>query len=680
VSGPAENVVQPAAPKLSASRPTTQPVAVPASRKAAPKRVAKAESSEAARSDDKLAANQAAAETAPESLARSTWRRLLRWGESWGGSAAFHVMILILLSLATLSVPKKNEVPNIVSVIDRSPEELNERLDESLTPATMLSTSPSIGSVQAGDPLDTGEEPQLSQEAAESLNGPQVNLADVELRSLPGDRLTDDLGMNAPGDPSAAVKGYGGALDRITQELLMMLTKGKVLVVWLLDESESMEDDREEIKKRIDRVYQEMGLRGTEEADALLTAIASYGPGFVVHTEKPTTDAVEIRRAIDAVPNDDSGKENMCQAVISATHEFRRFATRGKRQLALILVSDESGDDGDRIEEAIAAARSARARVYTLGREAVFGYPYAHFSWTWVDPKVPKDKVTAADKIVFWIRVRRGPETPLVEQLQTNGLWQRYDAHPSGFGPYEQVRLCRETGGIFFMLPSLEGNLVRGEKRIYELDHMRPYLPDLSDRETYIAERDRHPLRKGLWEIIGTLNPYADKRINLREYFDAKDGNTFVQQAGEEQLRARDLLAIYQEAEKRLSRLQRWREQETSPRWQANYDILYAQVVSYQMRLYEYAAYLDAFLKNPKSPKSSRTNRWRIVTVKRTITGEQNKPLVERSEQALKTVIELHPGTPYAARAQWELARGFGIDVVEYYRDPRRDTVKVPKY
>jgi len=39
-----------------------------------------------------------------------------------------------------------------------------------------------------------------------------------------------------------------------------------------------------------------------------------------------------------------------------------------------------------------------------------------------------------------------------------------------------------------------------------------------------------------------------------------------------------------------------------------------------------------------------------------------------------------YPGTPWAARAQEELARGYGIELGEEYWDPRSRGVKVPKY
>src|SRR5690606_11507079 len=151
------------------------------------------------------------------------------------------------------------------------------------------------------------------------------------------------------------------------------------------------------------------------------------------------------------------------------------FAKSGHRQMALILVTDESGEHDDNnqyTEPMVQAALAAKCRVYTLGREAVFGYPYAHISWR--HPQTGH---------VHWLPINRGAGTGLVEHLQAEGCRRRYDAHSSGFGPYEQVRLAQQTGGIFFMLPSVEAKLVRKEeKRRYELEAMRAYQPDIRSR------------------------------------------------------------------------------------------------------------------------------------------------------------------------------------------------------
>ena len=617
------------------------------------------------------AAAAAVPDLASEEAAPIGWRAtLVAAVESWTGSLAFHVVVLLVLAFWLVASPPESSGP-MLSVVERLPETITQRLDEQLEAAANLNMAvgggpTSLTSTNPGDPIEVAGPPALDRQVAESLVGPAVKLADVSLHAMPTNDLTENAGINSPGDPSAGVEGYGGALDRVTQELVLMLAKSDVLALWLFDQSESMKDDQQEVRQRIGRIYQELGLTGSQSS-ALLTSVASFGQGYQLHTAKPTADPEAVSAAIDLVPIDESGVEMTCAAVVEMVRSHRKFATQGKRQLALILVTDESGDDGDRIEDAIAECRSANCRVYVLGREAVFGYPYAHIVW-----KDPQTNYT------YWLPINRGPETAMPEQLQTNGLWRRYDAHPSGFGPYELVRLCRETGGVYFILPSLESNLLNGEKRIYALESMRPYLPDLSSRAEYLAERSSSELREALWQIIATLNPYQQSRVALREYYSV-DPSRFALEVGEEARKAHDLLAAFDAAEKRLDQLQSARSREPLPRWQANYDLLYAQVVSYKVRVYEYLAYLDAFMRQPKTIKEPKTNRWRIVTRERTMTQQETQEYLDRSKALLQAVMAQHAGTPYAARAEWELRRGFGIDLIEHFHPPDYDEVVRPK-
>ena len=141
----------------------------------------------------------------------------------------------------------------------------------------------------------------------------------------------------------------------------------------------------------------------------------------------------------------------MCPAITARSTITKRIA-RGKRQMALIVVSDESGEPENNIQTLEMAAKEMKCRTYFLGREAVFGYPHAYMNW-----RHPQTGVN------HWLQVDRGPETAFVEQLQTNGFRRRRDAFSSGFGPYEQCRIARESGGIFFMLPTVEKDLVGGE-------------------------------------------------------------------------------------------------------------------------------------------------------------------------------------------------------------------------
>src|SRR5262249_26424295 len=213
------------------------------------------------------------------------------------------------------------------------------------------------------------------------------------------------------------------------------------------------------LKERIHRVYEELKLFDDDvKADVLLSAIVSFGHDvhFMLPRKKPTDNIPTIMKAIDDIPIDKTGVENTCEAISTVINEYRRQAVQTKRKLVLVVISDESGDDGDKVEETLRLARGASAPIYFLGREAVFGNLYAYVRW--IHPQTGG---------LHLLPVRRGPDTPYAEVLPFDGFRHREDAAMSGFGPYEQVRLSRDTGGIFFILPNEEANVNEPDFRQY---------------------------------------------------------------------------------------------------------------------------------------------------------------------------------------------------------------------
>lgn len=621
----------------------------------------------AASSSDESAAHSAAAPAA-----RRWSRSLAQVVESFSGSLLVHAAVLLALALWTIAMPAQNN-NDLLQVLQRAPEAANERLEEQIVAAESITLTPAaagtLSQASHSQPLaaNVGAEPKFDRQLAEALDRPQVALADVSLQAMPGRQLNEDLAAEAPGDPSAPVAGYAAAMDRMTQELLVMMAKNKVLTVWLFDQSESMRNDQQEIRQRLERVYQELGISTDAKAETLLTSVASFGAKYQLHTRRPTADFAAIGQAFDEIPVDETGEEQMCQAILAMIQQHRKYTQGGRRQVAIIVVSDESGDDGEMLETTIAAAKESGCRIYMLGREAVFGYPLAHVTY--------RDPGTGYE---YWIPIRRGPETPQVELLQTDAFWPRRDAHPSGFGPYEQVRLCRETGGVFYLLPSLEANLLGGEKRLYDMEAMRPYLPDLSSREAYAAERNASPLRAAVAELIDILDPKHNKDILFEEQLPI-DSAQFIEVVRTEQQKGQAYLNFLRQAEKRLEEFARYRREEPSPRWQANFDLLLGQTIAYQVRVYEYAAYMEQFLREPKLIKDPKTNRWRVSLLPRAITGEETAAYRQRASDLFRRIIQDHPGTPFAARAQWELDRGYGIELVEHWHPADYGDVKLPK-
>lgn len=476
----------------------------------------------------------------------------------------------------------------------------------------------------------------------------------------------------APKQPAAAAAGpdsfvvvdkLDAAIDRLAQEITAQLPKKKTLLVWVLDQSYSMEERRERIASQIERLYQEVGKAPNARPDELLMGVVSYTAQPQNHTPKPTGKPQEIMAAIRKIKNDDSTTvvEMQCDALASAMENYRRAAQAGGRQLMLVLASDESGDAASnvsKLEATIKLAKERKCIVHVLGSETIFGYPYAYTSWT-----------HQATKSVHRLTSDRGPETAQPEVLQMNGYRRRDDLIASGFGPYEQMRIARETGGIFFLLPSPELKLVGRDAGPPNAEELSQYLPDLSSRDKYAAERDKSKLRKAVYKVIADLNPYqpGDKgsrfEVNMGPLpFDAQ----FKTVAAAEMKKADDVIRYFEKAQLELEGLAAERAKEQSPRWRANYDLLYAQTVSYQARLKEYGWYMADCVKNPKNGPSmgaSRTSGWYVVNVERLFNAAASQALKDKADSLFRTIETEYAGTPWAAWAKSELERGYGIEL-----------------
>lgn len=619
---------------------------------------------------------------------------------AFGVSTGVHAAVLTVLAFFTLG--SNEDLPDLtletVFVEDRMQEDFSQELEESSEIATEL--NPVAGGLVSTKMGTAGGPPALNTniEESESLKDPeiQVNVGDI---SMPTDSLlTEELGEGAvTGETGAVVEGYGAALSRMAQELVRMMRTQRVHVVWLFDESDSMEDDQKKIREKFDKIYGDVGLAQEKDEklraqdQVLLTSIWGYGATHHELTKQPTADLDVIREAIGNIPVDESGEENMCQAIREAIKKFRAMSGRQKRKLVIVIVSDESGDDGMYVEDAIEDAKRTKTPIYVLGREAVFGYPYARQRWT--DPDYG---------LTFHLRVNRGPETALPEALQWDGLHARWDVNNSGFGPYEMVRLAKETNGIFFVLPGKEENLSgRGalERRKFQYLDMKEYQPLLLARKTYLDQIQASPFRKAVFDSIVMLNPNEnemfpshDPQLNIREIHYSIVPQQFVGQADGEVLKAVRAMTILNQVIPVFEKIAPLRDLEPSRRWRANYDLAYAQLLSYRVRLFQYLLAMDHHVNAEPFPKKENTNVWNIRRSRETM--EPDEAQFERIRQAFKIRVTMeeylqglkeqerlalemyervkkeHSGTPWAKRAQDEINRGFGMKFVEGFRNP----------
>lgn len=640
---------------------------------------------------------------------RNMWKLIgIEGGSSLAISVIIHAVGLAALAFYKFSIDHTTDqvaVETILADEERSHQEFSQDLSLDTRASTSLTTqaggvvSDAIGVGGGGSGFGGGGLVASSQAkigTSEVMKGPALSVATIGDLSIPG---TGEMGLDfgegvVKGATGARVQGYGTAMGRLSQELFRMMRKDPVTVVWLFDASISLRDDRKEISENFNKIYEELRLAQAEAQAAnikyspLESMICSYGESLKKLLPAPTSDITAIQKAISSVTDDESGKENTFQAIIKALDEFGQKNPRDRRKLAIIVVTDESGDDDELVEDAIAKAVKARAPVYFMGREAVFGYPTANVQW--------KDPETG---LTFWPSVKRGPETEFPECLQYDGLGGRRDNSSSGFGPYAQVRLAKESGGIFFLLSGeekeLSGSDARGNRKFDDLP-MKEYEPQLLSRREYEAERNKSEFRKTIWQVIVAINPNLDQELRLQRENFSMDPATFSRQKQTNFSRCLRSLSKLNEGIRLLEKIEPLRESESQPRWRAAYDLLYAQLLCFRVRQFQYLLALNHHEREKPLPKNPKSNEWELRHVQELLapTPEEvraSKVDMKELEAQKKKAIEMynrviaeHPNTPWARRAAFDLRNGFSYRLVDRFWDPRyydgSVKVNVPKF
>jgi hypothetical protein len=617
---------------------------------------------------------------------------------AWAISVAVHVAVLMFLGLATFSSEVKHVVANINSALVANPTGADEMVhiyaDPSNTPrdSAVGSEGSPTGSEQAGGgatasggigsglPSATPRVAGVGRGIGEKTSLPGVKVvANVSgLGLLPAtSKLGVDLGGGGMigGDVTYETSDVGVALDQLAREILRHLGQHKLTVVWLFDESESMKDDQRAIREKFDRVASELKVNADaaskkKAAEVPLThAIVGFGNDLHFELEKPTPNVDLIGQAIEHLKIDDTGTENTMHALAEVINHYAGRITKDRRVL-IVLVTDESGDDGSYVEEAHQAAVEHKVPIYVIGRQSLFGYERAHLRY--VDP-VTKD--------VYWPAIRRGPETADIECLQWDGLHNRWDEQASGFAPYELARLAKDSGGIYFLLPSEENMRVHRQERAYSMATLKEYIPDYDSRLEYVERRNKSEFRRTLYDVIQVTKDFPFRwRFPI---FPAE----LIPLANEAGMAATDRLKVLLAIQNRLEGLQKLREREPSKRWQAHYDLMLAQIVTYQVKAYEYRACLAEMVKTlpkpKKMPTADLTVEWDLhhSPIPKAPKEETAKKYAE-AQKLLRLVIERHPKTPWADLAQDELNRGLSVGRTEFTHTPKYyDRNKlVPKY
>ena len=170
-------------------------------------------------------------------------------------------------------------------------------------------------------------------------------------------------------------------------------------------------------------------------------------------------------------------------------HKIDSATGKRKRNVLLIVVSDEAGDDVSLTDQAIQVCRSNQFPVSVIGVPAPFGRKETEVKWVDPDPKY--------DQVAQVALVNQGPESMMPERLRLDftGNFNDLEMIDSGFGPFDLTKLCYETGGTYFAVHPNRGKRSVGWDEVanysaflrhfFDADVMKPYRPDYVSRAEY---------------------------------------------------------------------------------------------------------------------------------------------------------------------------------------------------
>lgn len=594
---------------------------------------------------------------------------------AWLLSLLTHLGILVALTLVMFSGPREQKFFTVLnSTTTEDPLAVSDEFNYSELPRE------SIGSSSAGmSDADFALAPALSLEptpAQLEMDQPplvteQVSMQE-EIRLATGPNFAENLTVK--GAAGVGAIGATGAIDRITQEILLSLEERRTLIVWLFDKSGSLERQRAEIVKRFARIYDELGVIEAsgnpafkKHADKpLLTSVVEFGQDVAFLTPKPTDDIEEINAAVAGIKTDPSGIERTFEAIFVTIKRYRKFRTQvPRRNVMLVIFTDEVGDDEIELHRTVSLARGLEIPVYCVGVPAPFGRRDASIKYVDPDPKY--------DQTPQWVSVRQGPESCRPELVKIGDRAE--EPMDSGFGPYCLTRLCYETGGIFFAVhPNRDQQRRVGRREtavlsaqlsyFFDPQVMRNYRPDYMTIKEYDRLVEANKARQALVQAarLSWITPMERPTLVFPKVNDADLANRLSraqQAAAILEPKIRQLYELLIQGEKDRPKL-------TTPRWQAGYDLSLGRVLALKVRTESYNAML-AKAKGGMRFTNAKNDTWRLVRADEISVGSVLEKQAQQAKTYLERVVREHPSTPWALLAKKELKQPFGWKWREIY-------------
>jgi len=448
------------------------------------------------------------------------------------------------------------------------------------------------------------------------------------------------------------------ALQKIGTVIKESIELSPTLVVWIVDRTPSAQRLMSQAVRAAQNYYESPDVKAWAQAanSPLLTAVVTYDEEVTFALDPPTADIQMVHSAFRSIQPTASNREKTCTAIKETLEKYQSVRTQDRREVLLVVITDEAGDDRAVADEVVALARRNAIPIFALGLSAPWGQtnPFAQ------NPKAVD--ANADDSTPTF-----GPESIDSERVDVSGWGGGYSGRAaelidSGFGPFALERVCRGSRGKFFVLRGSGGggasrDWPTGSEMRFDEGTLSKYAPDyvsLADYQKLLAENKARAalvaaaklprvVVEGAPESRFTKGTEAQnaKRLSQGQQFAAKNSPSID--------RLYEALAPGEGDRDKL----------TSPRLQAEFDLAMGRVCAIKARLDGYNSMIAA-LKRGKTFKNEGSTTWMLEPADVFETESTIKRLADRAKMYLERVQKDHPGTPWAAIAEEELRAPLG--------------------
>jgi hypothetical protein len=288
--------------------------------------------------------------------------------------------------------------------------------------------------------------------------------------------------------------------------------------------------------------------------------------------------------------------------------------------------------------QALSDLTAAKARLFVFGRESLFQQQNA-FEWV---------RDARGERIGPWFWAQRGIESCGQEFFTSDWLFNHYRGTVgAGFGCWSLNTLAQLTKGTFFVLSDSPSS--------YDEEELLKYKPEWIAPEEYAQRVLRSRMRTTMRKIVAEWRG-VDPPASLWQLDRLKKERDEAIAKGEKALKFAET-AI---SEMEMLRSYRASDKFAKQRWQANFDLLLAELYKFRFMVRDYVAVLRSTKTAgfPKPRPDQRFNHYRILysrALKDPHTGQRGMREWEQARKAFGQVIADYDGTPWAEMARFEM-------------------------